>query len=144
MALNEKYTDIGYGIIGAAFEVRKTVGNGLREKFYMYALAWELRRKGYDVKIEAEVPACYKGYPISDSFFADIIVDNSVIIEVKALKRITESESRQLNTYLYLTGCKLGYLINFGVDNFTIGNLKNDPLPLNKGIYRMVNGIDSE
>ena len=71
---------------------------------------------------------------------ADIVVDNKVIIEVKALGQMMEDEARQLLTYMKLSDIKLGYLVNFGVADFCLGKL-SDRLPYKKGIYRIVNNI---
>ncbi|MBD5297091.1 MAG: GxxExxY protein [Bacteroides sp.] len=137
--LPHEYSAIGKSIIGCAFEVRRTVGRGLREKYYESALVWELRQRGHDVKRQHPIRALYKGVEVDDCFVADILVDDKVIIETKALKSFTESEVRQLYTYLYLTGCRLGYIINFGVDDFRTANLKTDQHPYSFGIYRVVN-----
>lgn len=133
------YTDIGDSIIGSSFEVRRLSGRGLREKYYEAALVWELSHRGHKVERQVKVNAVYKGEVIDDSFIADIIVDDKVIIEVKALKFMTESEVRQTYTYLKLTGSHLGYLINFGAENFRIGNLKKENHPYIYGIYRILN-----
>ena len=140
MALNEEYAQIGNDIIGAAFEVRKTVGKGLREKYYEAALAFEISNKGYDVKRQVAIPALYKGFVVDDSYQADLIVDNRVVIELKATSCMREEECRQLLTYLKLSDYKLGYLINFGAANFGIGKTK-EKLPYENGIYRFVNRL---
>lgn len=141
MALSEEFKQIGYDIIGAAFDVRNNTGRGLREVYYRKALAWELQQKGYEVKQEFTVPALYRGNVIGDAFKADILVDNRVIIEVKAIGKMDDEESRQIITYLKLSDFKLGYLINFGSKEFRTGKI-SDPMPYDKGIYRIVNGIE--
>lgn len=141
MALNKEYEDIGYDIIGASYEVRNTAGKNMREVYYKSALAWELRQRGYVVEVEKTIPALYKGIQIDDSYRADIVVDNRVIIEVKAKGHLGEEEARQLITYLSLSGYKLGYLINFGAASFKSGRL-SDALPYNSGIYRIVNKLE--
>lgn len=140
MALSPEFTKIGYDIIGCAFEVRKAAGRGLRECYYRDALAWELQHRGYKVETESLVPALYKENKIANAFQADILVDDKVIIETKAITSMLEEETRQLITYLKLSDLKLGYLINFGAADFTNGKL-SDPFPYKKGIYRIVNGI---
>lgn len=140
MALHPDYIDIGSDIIGAAFEVRNTVGRGMREEYYQSALKWELEQKGYVVEMELPVPVTYKGHIINSKYSADLVVDHRVIIEVKALGELVERQGRQILTYLRLTNFKLGYLINFGVKDFGLGRL-SDPLPYRKGIYRLVNGL---
>ena len=140
MALNKEYLDIGHDIIGAAFDVNKYAGKGLREKYYQYALAYELREKGYDVKLEVEVPALYRGIRIENSYYADLVVDDRVIIEVKAVPIMTKAECSQLYSYLRLSDFRLGYLINFGAKDFSTGRT-DEGMPLRHGIYRYVNNI---
>lgn len=140
MALNPKYLQIGSDIIKCAYEVRNNTRMGLREEYYKLALAWELTQMGYDVKVEQPVPVLYKGVTLCNDFKADIIVNNQVIIETKALGEMFEKQSRQLLTYLELSGLKLGYLINFGASDFRFGHL-SDSLPYRRGFYRIVNSI---
>ena len=141
MALSEEFKQIGYDIIRAAFDVRNNSGRCLREVYYRKALAWELQQRGYDAQQEVMVPALYRGNKIGDAFQADIVVDNRVVIEVKAIGKMDEEESRQLITYMKLSDFKLGYLINFGANVFKTGKI-SDPFPYDKGIYRIVNGIE--
>ena len=136
------YIKIGNDIIAACFQIRKLTGPYLREKYYKYALKWELEQNDHKVDVEVTIPLKYKDVEIGDALLVDMIIDDSVIIELKAIAKVWESETRQLNTYLFLTGYKLGYLINFGALDFSIGNLKKDAYPYNKGIYRMSNGAD--
>ncbi len=138
--LNKEFEKIGSDIIGAAFSVRKETGRGLREKYYEAALAWEISQRGYHVERQKLLPCLYKGIEVSDAYAPDIIVDNKVIVEVKAISQMTENESRQLLTYLKLSGIKLGYLINFGVKDFCIGRFDGS-MSYDKGIYRFVNRI---
>ena len=140
MALNEEYVSIGYDIIGASFDVIKNSGHGMREKYYEKALVYELTQRGHNIREQVPIPAYYKGVRIDDSYQADIIVDDKVIIEVKAIATMHESECRQLITYLKLTGIKLGYLINFGARPFGIGKT-DERLPYRNGIYRFVNNL---
>jgi len=140
MALADEFKQIGYDIIGAAFTVRNETGRGLREIYYKKALAWELQERGYNVEREVLVPALYKGMEIADAYQADIVVDNRVVVEVKATGKMGEAEARQLITYIKLSGFKLGFLINFGTRDFSTGRI-SDRLPYDKGIYRVVNGI---
>ncbi len=140
MALNKDYLEIGYDIIGCAYEVRNTSGRLLREKYYRDSLTWELRQRGYEVENEVLVPALYKGVEIGEAYKADIVVDNRVVVETKAIVNLGEKEVRQLITYLKLSDFKLGYLINFGTRTFRNGKL-TDPFPYDKGIYRLVNNL---
>ena len=134
------YNKIGEDIIGCAFEIRRKVGRGLREKYYEAALAYELTKRGHKVERQVELPAVYCGVVIDDSYYADIIVDDKVIVEVKAIMTMKEAECRQLLTYLKVSNYKLGYLINFGARDFRTGKF-NDMLPYRHGIYRFVNRL---
>lgn len=140
MPLNEEYVQIGYDIIASAFEVRNSIGRGLREKFYEGALAYEISQKGYEVKRQVLIPAIYKGVVVEEAYKADIVVDNRVIIEVKAVGQMKENECRQLLTYLKLSDHRLGYLINFGAKLFKPGKV-SETMPYKNGIYRFVNNI---
>lgn len=140
MSLNPLYTKIGSDIINCAYEVRNSTRQGLREEYYKLALAWELSQLGYKVEVEHPIPVLYKGVTLTTDFKADILVNNSVIIETKALGEMFEKQSRQLLTYLELSGLHLGYLINFGAEDFRFGKL-SDSLPYRKGLYRIVNNI---
>lgn len=111
MSLNPEYLQIGANIIGAAFNVRKESGRGLREKYYEAALAWEISQLGHNAKRQKLMPCLYKGHIIGDAYASDIIVDNKVIIEVKAKTKMTVDDISQLLTYMKLSGIKLGYLI---------------------------------
>lgn len=140
MSLNPEYIQIGDDIIKAAYKVRNTCGSGLREKFYEAALAFELKQLNHDVKRQTLLPALYCGQIIDDAYQVDLVVDDRVIIEVKALRFMKETEGRQLLTYLKLSEFKLGYLINFGAEIFKFGKIK-DEFPYRFGLYRFVNGI---
>lgn len=140
MGLNEEFIDVGHDIIGAAFDVRRHAGRGLREAYYQAAFAFELEQRGHQVDQQVLVPAFYRGKKIMDSFQADMVIDNKVLIELKAIKNMKESEISQIITYLKLSGFKLGYLINFGAEDFKLGR-STEPMPWDFGIYRLVNNI---
>ena len=133
----EELNRIGHDTIGCAFEVRRTCGKYLLESFYEAALAYELRQLGHQVVLQQRLPAIYKGVEIKDSFVMDIVVDDKVVIECKAVSHLSGVEVKQLYTYMYLSRFKLGYLINFDADDFSPcvwkNNLNND-----KGIIRII------
>lgn len=143
MALDPEFIKIGEDIIKCAYEVRNSSLRGLREEYYKLALAWELSQLGYNIKVEHPIPVIYKGITLTNDYKADIIVDNRVIIETKALGEMFEKQSRQLLTYLALSNLKLGYLINFGVEDFTFGRL-SDSFPHRKGLYRIINTLKNK
>lgn len=102
-----------------AFEVRKHLAPGYLESVYRKALAIELRSKGLDVVEEMSINVSYKGYNVGD-FRADIVVDNQVIVELKAVKELTRNHSIQLVNYLTATGLDHGFLINYGDEDYRI------------------------
>ena len=133
----EELNKIGHDIIGCAFEVRKTCGKYLLESFYEAALAYELRNLGHTVERQQPLPAIYKGVEIKDAYVMDIVVDNKVVVECKALSHLTGVEVKQLHTYMFLSNFRLGYLINFDAEDFSPSKwIKNRPN--DKGIIRII------
>ncbi len=100
-------------IIGAAYEVHGELGPGFLEKVYEVALAQELTSRGVPVRCQAEIKVCYKGQPVG-LYFADLLVDDVVICEIKAAGSIAPEHEAQLLHYLKATGTKVGLLLNFG------------------------------
>ena len=123
------YNTISREIIGAAIEVHKELGPGLLECVYETCLIRELQRKGLEVKSQVPVPLFYKGEKLDKEFRLDLLVEDNVVVELKAIDEIKDIHEVQLVTYLKLTGKKLGLLINFNV-----------PV-LSKGIRRRINGL---
>lgn len=107
--------ELSHIIIGAAIEVHRVLGGpGLLESVYEAALCHELTLLGLPIKRQFPVPVIYKGMVIKDPLFIDILVDNKVIIEVKATEKNIPIYATQVLTYLRLTDIKLGLVINFG------------------------------
>lgn len=100
-------------IIGAAFEVRHVLGYGFLEKVYEAALTRELRSRGHRVVNQAAMEVSYKGES-AGVYYADLLVDDAVICEVKALDKLAPAHEAQLLNYLKATGTKVGLLLNFG------------------------------
>ncbi|BBO19976.1 MAG: hypothetical protein HKUEN07_30410 [Rhodocyclaceae bacterium] len=116
-------------VIGAAIEVHRVLGPGLLESAYELALERELRLLGHDVRRQIPVPLEYKGASLGDGFRIDILVSESLLVEIKAVEQLMPLHEAQLLTYLRLTGKRHGLLINFNVPA-----LKN-------GVKRVVNGF---
>jgi GxxExxY protein len=114
-------------IIGASIEVHRELGPGLLESTYEAALAFELSARGLAFERQAALPVRYKGLLIEVGYRLDLLVGDSVIVELKAVERVDRIHEAQLMTYLKLSGKKVGLLINFNV-----------PL-LKDGIIRRVN-----
>ncbi len=124
--------ELSHKVIGAAIEVHKILGGpGLLESVYEAALCHELTLLGLNIKRQLPVHVVYKGISIKDPLYVDILVDNKIIVEVKATEKNHPIFETQVLTYLRLTGIKLGLLINFG------NSLVKD------GVSRIVNGLTS-
>jgi GxxExxY protein len=111
--------ELSYVIRGAVFKVYNTLGPGLLESVYEYALAFELKELGYNISCQRPFPVVYRGNVLENGFRLDIIVENMVIIEIKSVEQLTDVHHKQLLTYLKLTGVKLGLLINFNTNNLS-------------------------
>jgi len=123
----EQFEYLATQIFQAALEVHKTLGPGLLESVYEYALVKELQLRNIEVLYQVKVPLFYKGYDTGKEFFIDIQVENEIVIEVKSVDVIHPVHQAQLFSYLKLSNKRLGFLINFNV-----------PL-LKDGVKRMVN-----
>ena len=99
--------------IGAAMEVHKELGPGLLESVYEVCLAYELQQRGLKVKRQTPLPVRYQGIDLDCGFRLDLLVEESVLVELKAVEKLQPIHEAQVLTYLKLSGCKLGLLINF-------------------------------
>ena len=113
--------DYTYRLLGCAYEVYNNLGPGLLESIYEEALAHELTAQGFDVKRQLPIPVTYKGYRLQNDLRLDLIVDNKIILELKSVVDYKPLFEKQLYTYLRLTGCELGYVINFNVEHLQAG-----------------------
>ena len=104
--------DITYAINGAVFEVNKVLGSGFLEKVYENALMVELKRRGLQAKSQVPLKVIYKGETVGE-YFADIVVENKVLIELKAVDQLAKGHEAQLLNYLHATDLKVGLLVNF-------------------------------
>ena len=111
MELNE----ISKKIIGAAIQVHRTLGPGLLESTYEACLKYELEKRGLKIQSQVGLPVIYDGMKIDLGYRLDILVEDSVIIELKAVTAIIPLHEAQLLSYLKLSGKHLGLLINFNV-----------------------------
>jgi GxxExxY protein len=121
--------EIGTIVVTTAIEIHRELGPGLLESVYETIFYKELRNKRLKTERQVPVPIEYRGIKFDEGFRADIIVERKVILELKSVERISPVHAKQVQTYLKLTGCKLGYLLNFGA-----------PLMKN-GIIRCANGL---
>jgi GxxExxY protein len=107
--------ELSYAIIGACLEVHKVLGPGLLENTYQECLARELSLRGIPFEKEKPLPAEYKEVRVDCGYRLDFLVDGSVVVELKSIEAILPVHEAQVLTYLKLTGCKLGLLVNFNV-----------------------------
>jgi GxxExxY protein len=107
--------DVATDIVDAAFRVHKALGPGLLEGVYEACLHHELRRRGRRVETQVQIPIQYEGLILDDALRLDLLVDQQVIVELKAVETMHPVFEAQLLTYLKRTGRRLGLLINFNV-----------------------------
>jgi GxxExxY protein len=112
MLIHEKLTET---IIAAAIEVHRELGVGLLESAYEQCFCRELSLRGLSVQCQVPIPVIYKGEKIDCGYRIDILIEDSVIIEVKAVDKLHPIHEAQLLTYLKLSGKRVGLLINFNV-----------------------------
>jgi len=127
-ALRLKADELSREIIGAGIEVHKRLGPGLLESAYEECLCCELGLRGIEFKRQLPLPVIYKGQKLDCGYRLDMLVEDLVIIEVKAIEEIAPIHEAQLLTYLRLRNSWLGLIMNFNV------------LMLKDGIRRLVNG----
>ncbi len=118
--IDEKTERIGSEIVDAVFRIHKKVGPGLLEQIYQDCLAIELRRRGLRFERESAVQLEYDDEILNTFLRLDFLVEDQVVVEVKAASHHPVFEA-QLITYLKLTGCRLGYLVNFKVPRLKDG-----------------------
>jgi GxxExxY protein len=118
-------------IVDACFKIHTTLGPGLLESVYESVLTYELQNRGLSVVRQLALPVVYEGILLDEGFRIDLMVEDLVIIELKSVEMVIPVHKKQLNTYLRLSGKKLGLLVNFG------SNLIKD------GITRIANGMPS-
>ena len=114
-------------IIDASMKVHTELGPGLLESAYEACLAYELRKRGLSVVVQLSLPVKYDGVELDAGYRIDLIVEDRVIVELKAVEKTTPLHEAQLLSYLKLSGQKVGLLINFNV------------VRLKDGIKRMAN-----
>ena len=127
MTEEERLNALTKSIIGAAIQVHRGLGPGLLESAYEACLAFELVERGLKVEQQKPLPVVYRGVRLDCGYRLALLVEGEVIVEIKAIDRLATIHQAQLLSYLKLSGCKVGLLINFNVN------------VLKDGIRRVVN-----
>jgi len=128
MGEREEIDSITQTIIGAAIQVHKTLGPGLLESAYEACLVYELGELGYKVDKQKPLPLIYKSVVLDCAHRLDLLVEDKVVVEIKAVDQVMPIHQAQVLSYLKMSGYKVGLLINFNVKL------------LKTGIQRIVNG----
>ncbi len=121
--------EISYKVLSSAFKVHTALGPGLLESAYQECLFYELKKQGLKVEKEKALPLIYEEVKLDVGYRIDLLVEDKVIVELKSVTELNDIHIAQVLTYLKLSGCKLGLLINFNV------------LSLKQGIKRIVNNL---
>ncbi|MEO7672145.1 MAG: GxxExxY protein [Longimicrobiales bacterium] len=116
-------------VIDCALKIHRAIGPGMLESAYQAMLSFELADRGHDVAQQVYVGLNYRGLHLERAFCVDLIVDECVVVEIKSLEKLAPVHTRQILTYLRMTGHHLGLLINFGQETLKAG-----------GIHRLANG----
>lgn len=124
----ERLNTITESIIAAAIQVHRVLGPGLLESAYAACLAYELGKRGLAVEEQKPVPLVYEQVKLECGYRMDLLVERSVVVEVKSIEALAPIHEAQVMSYLRLSGCKLALLINFNV------------VVLKDGIRRFING----
>jgi GxxExxY protein len=112
---------VAAAVVDAGFQVHRALGPGLLESAYEECLAFELADRGLSVRRQAPMPIVYKSVKLEAGYRIDLVVQSLIVIEVKAIEQIQRIHQAQVMTYLRLSGCRVGFLMNFTVPVFKNG-----------------------
>ena len=121
MITQKEINDLAYSIVGCAIEVHKNIGPGLLESVYQKCLIEELKQLGFDVKSQVWIPVNYKGKILESSLKLDLLINDIIVVELKAQDNMIPLYKAQLLSYLKLSGNPKNLLINFHTENITKG-----------------------
>ncbi|MBQ6226513.1 MAG: GxxExxY protein [Bacteroidaceae bacterium] len=116
--------DLTYQIRGAIFDVYNSLGPGLLESVYEEALVFELQQMGVKVERQLEVPIRYKGQELKTPLRLDLLIENTIIVELKSVEEMKPVYAKQLLTYLRLLDKRVGLLVNFSANNIREGIIR--------------------
>jgi len=120
LRITQKYlTELGYGVVGCAIEVHKHLGPGLLESVYQPCFIYELQQKGYEIQSQIWVPVHYKEMNFGGLLKLDLLINDLIVVEMKAVETMIPLYQAQLLSYMKLAGKPKGLLINFNCENIT-------------------------
>ncbi|HXD09148.1 MAG TPA: GxxExxY protein [Anaerolineales bacterium] len=127
---------IATDVVDCAIKVHKALGPGLLESAYQYCHVYELKKRGWDAETEVKLPLIYDDQKIDVGYKIDTLINKLVIVENKAVESLLPVHEAQLLTYMKLTGCKIGFLLNWnvplmkhGVKRFVLNLSGDTPYP---------------
>ena len=127
MLMESPHNELTSKVIAAAIEVHQALGPGLLESVYLECLQFELAHRNLRFATQVAIPIAYKGLELGAGYRVDLIVSDRLVVEAKSVERVIPVHKAQVLTYLRLTACPLGLLINFNVPKLV------------DGVYRLVN-----
>jgi GxxExxY protein len=127
-----KENEVATAIVDVAYHIHRQLGPGLLESVYHAVMKYELEKRGLRVLSKEPIPIVWEEVRLELAFEADLIVEDVVVVELKSVEQVARVHKKQLLTYLHLTACRLGLLINFGAEY------------ISEGISRVVNGLPSD
>ncbi len=127
-----KENQVASVVVDAAMKIHRDLGPGLLESVYETALAYELGKRGLQVRTQVGIPVIYEGVPMGIGFRADLLVEECLIVEIKSVEALPSVAYKVLLTYLKVSGLRLGILLNFGEER------------MKDGIRRVVNGLPDD
>jgi GxxExxY protein len=119
--LSDRQEEIGKAIVQASFDVHDELGPGLLEKIYEACVAHELRKTGFSVQRQVDIPIEYDGIEFSEGLRIDLLVEGLVIVEIKSVETVNPIWQSKILSQMKLTEIRLGYLINFNVTKIQQG-----------------------
>ncbi len=121
MEHHDRVEDVGRLAIDAGLKVHRALGPGLLESVYEHCMAYELNARGLGVRRQVALPVTYETVTLDAGYRLDLLIDDSVVLEIKAVEALSRLHEAQLLTYLKLSRLRLGFLMNFNVPLFREG-----------------------
>ncbi len=119
--VDEEVNRISGQVVDAALKIHSTLGPGLLESAYETCLEYEMSQRGFGVRRQVALPVIYEGIKLEAGYRIDLLIEGKVIVELKSVEKLMPVHEAQLLSYLRLSGCEIGLLLNFNVDRLKSG-----------------------